>query len=120
MSSYNNPLQRANSMVTSAMIFNNTANSPHQIYQNQSPSFNFNREQIDNSSSEGNHQPVKAMTTQSVIFSGRTEGRPTLGGLSKLDGMARHINLTSSEEFPSQKRNSCDKAPFMRTGFPGK
>jgi hypothetical protein len=30
--------------------------------------------------------------------------------------MARHVNIASSEEFPSQKRNSADKAPFMRGG----
>ena len=60
------------------------------------------------------------MTTQSVIFAPKNETKPAFTGLSRLDGMARQVNLTHSEEFPSQKRNSCDKAPFMRTAFPGK
>ena len=121
MSAYNNPLHRANTMTTSSMLFSHTVNSPQQFQQQPSNSLNFSREHIDHSSSDlhNSHQP-KCMTTQSVIFAPRSEGRPTLGGLSKLDGMARHVNLAQSEEFPSQKRNSCDKAPFMRGGFPGK
>lgn len=34
--------------------------------------------------------------------------------------MARNVDQGQTEELPSQKRNSCDKAPFMRGGFPSK
>ena len=97
MSAYNNPLQRANTMATSTMIFSNTISSPQQIQQHPSNSFNFNRDNIDHSSSDiHSSYTSKCMTTQSVIFANRSEGRPTLGGLSKLDGMARHVDLAQS------------------------
>ena len=54
------------------------------------------------------------MATQSVIFPTRNEARPTFGGLARLNSLARHVDLTQSEELPSQKRNSADKAPFTR------
>lgn len=62
----------------------------------------------DNSSSEMSTQPLpKAMTAQSAIFSNRGEGRPAVGGLGKLDSMARNVNQGQNEELPFQKRNSC-------------
>lgn len=121
MSTYNNPTLRPNSLASSSMFFPQSSSGPQQSSQ-YTPTLNRPlRPTLDHSSSEMTSQPIpKAMTAQSAIFSPQCEGRPALGGLGRLDSMARHVNQRQTEELPSQKRNSCDKAPFSRAGFPSK
>lgn len=117
MSAYNRPSSRHNGFVTSNMGF--PSSNPHNKASFPVNPFVPPREFTEHSSSDG-PAPSRAMLTQSVICASRNEAKPKLEGLNKLESMARHVSTTQNEDFPCQKHNSADKAPFSRAGMPSK
>ena len=98
MSTYNNPTLRSNPLAASSMAFPHSPGNLQQPSQYTPTPVRPYRPTLNNSSSEMTVQPPpKAMLAQSAIFSQRGDGRQPVGGLGRLDSMARYVHQGQSE-----------------------
>ena len=82
-------------MAASGIFFAKTTNSPHNNIPFQPNHLVLNREPTEISSLESiNPPPAKNVTTQSVIFPPKSDSRPQIGKLNRLNSMARHVENT--------------------------
>lgn len=97
--------QRNNFMTSSSMIFGNPFPKSNN-YQFSSATNGFPKREFTEVSSPQLQVPHRNIATQSMIFTPNTEMKPKLGGFSKLDSMARHINPSDDHFMPKTLSSS--------------